>query len=309
MNKLKYLLVGLVLPAYAIAASNSNGEIQISNLKSDSRLYIGQSASFSFEAYSLVAGSVTVKAGLKFLDPSKTLSDNIADMASTEPDYYISLANRKLVTGKANSVSFSYVVPANIQPGKYAVVVNLDTAVANSITSAVVVDENNTNSFAFGDGEVEVELPDRPNLRIGSVTLGGENGYFASKSKLPAAFRVNLEIAAESRDVSGSIATTFELQPPNQATVPLSVASENGSVSSDWQTTPECDNCATLLAGQKRGATLRLPIDSATANRLKAIPSGSIVNLVVKLDPNNTIPEWRNRKDDNIAVTPIYIFD
>lgn len=317
MNKLCRYVFGMSMPVWYLGAvANVAADIQISNISAANQYVAGQSTNIAFEVSSSEAvDQALIKVGLKKAAPELSLDENISLMDSNTPDLYLlNLHPKAIAAGEIVSIDTNFVVPENMDPASYALVVNVEpvTLPGPGTGSAVILGEETLDktAYAYASSLVTVAQPDLPNLRIVSAGLAGDTGYYLDKNGKLESIRVNLEIASESLDVNVPVSTTFALDIPGRGRFALNVMSADGEGSdASWVLTPSCSGCSTLSAGNSRGGALSLELDQNMIARIAEIADGEMLSLAITVDPNGQIDEWQGNKADNTAQVPVYVFN
>jgi hypothetical protein len=253
------------------------------------------------------------------MGPGETVTETQGQDIVTEISY-LSDDNRQA------HVEQSFIVPAEVQNGTYAVVFSIGRFDYHPEDDALQSEDfsDRDDNFLAAPATVIIGQPNKPNLRILSAELNSNSFELPAKrpteggTPFTSELTLNMEVESMAQDTELPVDVTFALEIDGQS-YPLSFADNQSSRPSkaDVKTYPVIcreesrdgypagERCASLFRQEQTGYTYKLYINGEAYDALTTKTADSTVNLVIQLDPNQTIREWENNTADNVKVMPV----
>jgi hypothetical protein len=289
-------------------------------------------------------------------DLSRLEQDSVEDLDVSDPafvpDYLAAFQEiPRIEPGETLQLSHEFRVPQQIPEGLYAGVFTITYQDAQG---------DYPRSLAKAPGSILIGVPNLPNLRFVSHSLGGVGGNSFELPRIPAprweeagisrphedpALLVNLEVESMGLHTRNPVELDFQLDLPGVGTFPLlftdntpesgvdAVSGEsvtltrlqqkytypteckefapNGAeildlpgVEPSYEGVPE-EICASLFRQTAVGRAFEIYLTEEATSVLGQQTQDQVGELVVRLDPDQTIPEWKSLKQDNLLRIPV----
>lgn len=265
--------------------------------------------------YSLTALTIESLGDSTSLDSTVTQGQDIVTDIT-----YLSDDNRKA------HVEHRFLVPATVADGTYAAVFSIGRFDYNPEDDALQSEDlaDQQDNFLAAPASVIVGQPTLPNLRILSAELNSNSFELPEKRPVEEStpfgsdLTLNMEVESMAQDTELPVDVTFALNIDGQR-YPLSFADNQGRrpskaavktypVTCQAETRdgyPEGDRCASLFRQDQQGYTYKLYLNGDAYDALAAKTADTQVELVIQLDPNQTVSEWENNTADNVKVMSV----
>ncbi len=224
-------------------------------------------------------------------------------------------------------VEHTFIVPSGIADGTYTAVFSINMLDINPADNAIQgeTSADQSDNYMIASVATIIGNPDKPNLRILSASLvtnsfelpnaeDAQNSDDINSVSGRSALTLNMEVESMAQDTVKPTDIIFELV-IDGSRYPLWFEGQNdaGAVikqniftyeaacrPEDRPGYPEGQRCASLFRQEQTGRTYNLYLSQAAYDILKTRTSDTPCQVVIKVDPNNTIEEWENNKADNV---------
>jgi len=222
-------------------------------------------------------------------------------------------------------VEHEFVVPATIAEGIYTVIFSfslIDIHPEDDIAQGE--DNNEDDNIMVHSSTMIIGKPDKSNLRILSTSL--TSNAFELPGPLPkhleaysdtisgtSVIQLNLETESMAQDTKEDVGIVFDLKiGTNIYRLYTDYTDENGESGitqkilyreecrpEDRPDYPQGQRCASLFRQEPIGKTFNLYLDHDAENALKNKTFNTICRLIISLDSDNAVSEWKDNTSDN----------